>query len=92
MNIKLISYLRLKLIIAKLIKVKRLIILVELIEVEELVELIKIDESTELLMLKEFIELVGLEELKEKETDLLLLTELESKKRNQLKLTNNIVR
>lgn len=59
---------------------ERLIRVIELIEKEELVELIGVDKLVELLRLEELIELVRLQEWEEKETDLLLLIKLESKK------------
>lgn len=58
-------------------------VLVELRRVEELIEVTRMEELAGLLGLEELVELiklVGLEELEEKETDLLLLTELESRK------------
>ncbi|MCJ1346928.1 hypothetical protein MMC31_005148 [Peltigera leucophlebia] len=63
--------------------------LVELIEVEEFTELIGVEELAGLLdaeELAELVDLAGLEELEEKETDLLLSTELELRKLKQLRL------
>ena len=71
---------------------------VELIGVEELTKLIEIEELTKLIgveklirlldteELAKLIELVGLEELQKKETDLLLIIKLESRKLEQLRL------
>lgn len=71
---------------AKLVRVEELM---KLIEIEELVELIGLEELTRPLDVKELVKLVELaelEKLEEKETDLLLLIELESRKLEQLRL------
>lgn len=63
---------KLKLKIIKLIKVKGLIRLTELIEVKKLEKLIEVDISTELLEVKQLVELIKLEKLKNKKKQIII--------------------